>query len=72
MKSKRPDAADLQAELVRLTTLVRARRKQLVRLQKCPNKDCECRQLWQDHVEQTLAGQMKKIRRQVQGKRVRA
>ncbi len=65
MNSKAKEAADLEAELIRLTTLVRARRKQLVRLAKCPNKDCECRQVWRQVVEQTLAHQMGKIRRNV-------
>lgn len=58
---------DLEAELVRLTTLVRERRKQLARLQKCPNKTCECRLVWRNVVEKKLAGQMGKIRRQVHG-----
>lgn len=69
MKRKPALVADLEAELVRLNTLVRARRKQLARLEKCPNKDCECRLVWRDAVEKNLAQQMGKIRGQVKGKR---
>ncbi len=58
-------AAELEAELIRLNTLVRARRKQLARLDQCPHKDCECRQVWRDMVEKNLSLQMGKIRRQV-------
>lgn len=65
MKSKKPDAVDLEAELIRLNTLVRERRKQLARLETCPHKDCECRAVWKEVVEEKLAGQMGKIRRQV-------
>ncbi len=66
MKSQKPDqVAELEAELIRLNSLVRARRKQLVRLERCPNKDCECRQVWHSFVEQNLAQQMGKIRQQV-------
>ena len=65
MKSKKKTAADLEAELVHLTTLVRARRRQLAQLTKCPHKDCECRQVWQEVVERNLACQMGKIRRHV-------
>jgi hypothetical protein len=65
MKRKPPEAAELEAELIRLTTLVRARRKQLARLNTCPHKDCECRAVWRDVVEKNLASQMGKIRRQV-------
>jgi hypothetical protein len=68
MKRKQNDAVELEAELVRLTTLVRERRKQLARLEKCPNKDCPCRAVWREQVEQTLAGQMGTIRQQVRGK----
>jgi hypothetical protein len=65
MKSKQSAILELEAELIRLNTLVRARRKQLAFLAKCPNKTCECRRLWQETVEQKLAGQMGKIRQQV-------
>lgn len=65
MKSKRDEALALEAELMRLTTLVRQRRAQLARLAKCPNKDCECRQVWREVVEQNLARQVGKIRRHV-------
>ncbi len=68
MKSKET-AAELEAELIRLNTLVRARRKQLARLEQCPNKTCECRMVWREVVEKNLASQMGKIRRQVKGKR---
>ena len=59
---------DLEAELVRLNALVRERRKQLDRLDKCPNKDCPCRFVWREHVEKNLAGQVGKIRHHVLGK----
>ncbi|HWI57492.1 MAG TPA: hypothetical protein VNZ22_09710 [Bacillota bacterium] len=72
MKSKARTAADLEAELVRLNTLVRARRQQLARLEKCPNKTCECRVVWSEQVEKNLARQMGKIRRQVGNKSARA
>jgi hypothetical protein len=65
MKSNQPSAADLEAELRALTALVRQRRKQLAFLEKCPNKNCECRAVWHEVVENNLAGQMGKIRRQV-------
>lgn len=65
MKNKEAQTAELEAELIRLNTLVRARRKQLANLQRCPNKDCECRMIWQQVVEENLASQMGKIRRQV-------
>lgn len=61
-------ASELEAELMRLNLLVRERRKQLARLEKCPNKDCPCRFVWREHVEESLAGQVSKIRRQVRGK----
>ena len=62
------EATELEAELLRLNTLVRERRKQLARLEECPNKDCPCRLVWRDHVEKNLAGQVGKIRRQVRSK----
>jgi hypothetical protein len=65
MKSKQKQAAELEDELIRLTTLVRARRKQLAKLATCPNKDCECRVLWHEVVEKDLANQMGRIRRRV-------
>ncbi len=72
MKNNRvADAAELEAELIRLNTLVRARRKQLARLQRCPHKDCECRTVWRDVVEKSLAHQMGKIRQQVKSKPAR-
>ncbi len=60
--------SELEADLVRLNALVRERRKQLVRLEKCPNKDCPCRFVWREHVEKNLAGQVSKIRRDVRSK----
>ncbi len=63
--SKRRETIELEAELLRLNELVRARRKQLARLETCPNKECECRVVWREHVEKTLAGQVGKIRRRV-------
>ena len=68
MNGKQRDATELEAELVRLNALVRERRQQLVRLEKCPNKDCPCRLVWRSHIEQNLAGQVGKIRRNVSGK----
>ena len=64
MKNKQ-QALELEAELLRLNNLVRARRKQLARLEDCPNKTCECRAVWQQSVEKKLAHQVTKIRRQV-------
>lgn len=65
----KPQAAtELEAELLRLNALVRARRKQLVRLDKCPNKDCPCRFVWREHVEKNLAGQVGKVRHQIVSK----
>ena len=61
-------ATELEAELLRLNALVRARRKQLVRLDKCPNKDCPCRFVWREHVEKNLAGQVGKVRHQIVSK----
>jgi hypothetical protein len=67
-KGKPQEATELEAELLRLNTLVRERRKQLDRLEKCPNKDCPCRVVWRNHVEKNLAGQVGKIRRKVSSK----
>ena len=67
MKRKQDDAVELEAELLRLNNLVRQRRKQLAFLAKCPNKHCECRAVWREVVEKKLAGQVGKIRRQVNG-----
>lgn len=71
MKSKPERALELEAELMRLNILVRARRKQLARLERCPHKDCECRMVWRDMVEKHLAEQMGKIRHQVKGRAVK-
>ena len=68
INGKQREATDLEAELVQLNALVRERRKQLARLEACPNKDCPCRVVWRDHVEKHLAGQVGKIRRQVGAK----
>ena len=65
MKSKTQAALDLEAELLRLNTLVRQRREQLGRLEKCPHKDCECRVVWRQVVEDKLASQVGKIRKTV-------
>ncbi|MGO8931358.1 MAG: hypothetical protein ACLQU3_31270 [Limisphaerales bacterium] len=65
---KQRAATELEAELVRLNLLVRERRRQLVRLDKCPNKDCPCRFVWREQVEKNLAGQVGEVRRQVRGK----
>src|SRR5512146_158783 len=67
MKSKKRDAAGLEAELMRLNELVRARRKQLARLDSCPHKDCECRAVWHEVVEEKLSHQVGKVRQGVRG-----
>ncbi len=64
-KGRKQEIAELEAELLRLNELVRARRKQLARLRTCRQKDCECRMVWQEVVQRKLAGQMGKIRRKV-------
>jgi hypothetical protein len=71
MNNKQEQAAELEAELIRLNTLVRARRKQLANLERCPNKACECRLVWREVVERNLASQMGRIRRQVGSKAVK-
>jgi len=71
MKSKKQEAVELEAELLRLSALVRERRKQLAGLEKCPNKSCPCRSVWREQVEKTLARQVRKIRRHVKGKTAR-
>jgi hypothetical protein len=72
MNGKQRVATELEAELVRLNALVRERRKQLDRLEKCPNKDCPCRFVWREHVEKNLAGQVGKIRQHVQASSAKA
>jgi hypothetical protein len=62
MNSEFQAVEGLEAELLRLNTLVRKRRAQLERLERCPNKDCECRQVWRESIEKNLAGQVGKIR----------
>ncbi len=64
-------ATELEAELLRLNALVRERRNQLARLEKCPNKDCPCRFVWREQVEKNLEGQVGRIRRQVRAKSAR-
>lgn len=68
MKSKRREAVELEAELLRLNSLVRERRAQLARLERCPNPDCPCRVVWRDHVEKNLALQVGKIRQGVRAR----
>ena len=65
MKSKNQVASDLAADLLRLNSLVRQRRAQLERLEKCPHKDCECRLVWSQVVNKDLATQVGKIRKGV-------
>jgi len=65
MKSKAREALQLESELLRLAALVRQRRAQLDRLKDCPNPACPCRVVWRDHVEEGLASQVRKIRKQV-------
>jgi hypothetical protein len=68
MNLKKREAMNLEAELLRLNTLVRQRRKQLAKLEDCPNKDCECRDVWKQVVEENLANQVGKIRKHVRAK----
>jgi len=68
MKSKKAEALQLEAELLKLNDLVRARRAQLARLEDCPNKDCECRAVWRETVEKNLARQVGKVRTGVRQK----
>jgi hypothetical protein len=65
MKSKECEVLELESELLRLTALVRERRKQLARLRDCPNPLCPCRAVWRDHVEKRLSMQVRKVRKQV-------
>jgi len=65
INAKERQVLELEAELIRLNSLVRQRRKQLAYLQKCPNKDCECRRVWNEVVEKNLSRQMGKVRRRV-------
>jgi hypothetical protein len=69
MKSKKQEVLALEAELLRLNDMVRARRAQLSKLETCPHKDCQCRAVWKEVVEKDLASQMGKIGRQVTAKR---
>jgi hypothetical protein len=61
MKKKERQAIELEAELLRLNAMVRKRRDQLARLEKCPHKDCECRTVWREVIEKNLASQVGKI-----------
>ena len=69
MKSSDSGPAALESELVRLNTLIRARRKQLALLERCPHTECECRALWTEMTEKKLAGQMGKVRKHVRSSR---
>ena len=71
MNGKKREATDLEAELLRLNALVRERRKQLARLEKCPNKDCPCRFVWREQVEKNLEGQVGRIRQRVRARSAR-
>ena len=68
LDGKPSKASALEAELMKLNLLVRERREQLDRLEKCPNKDCPCRFIWREHVEGNLAGQVSKVRQHVRTK----
>ena len=61
MKSKERKIFELEAELLKLNSLVRARRQTIARLAACPNKNCECRAVWREHTEKTLASQVGKV-----------
>lgn len=65
MKSSDSAPAELESELIRLNALIRARRRQLDFLARCPNTDCECRAVWREVTEKKLAGQVSKVRKQV-------
>jgi len=65
IKGKHQQILELESALHRLNALVRQRRKQLAYLEKCPNKDCECRRVWRQVVEKNLAHQIGQVRRQV-------
>jgi len=69
MKRTQRQTAELEAELLRLNALVRQRRQQLAKLEHCPHKDCECRQVWREVVESNLASQVGKVRNQIRGAR---
>jgi hypothetical protein len=65
MKSKEREILELEAELLRLASLVRERRKQLARLKDCPNPSCPCRAVWRDQVDKKLSLQVRRVRKQV-------
>jgi hypothetical protein len=65
MKSSDSDPLELESELIRLNSLIRARRKQLAFLEQCPNTECECRSVWREVTEKKLAGQVGKVRKHV-------
>jgi len=68
MKSTKQKVVALEAELLRLNSMVRARREQLAKLETCPHKDCECRAVWHKAMETDLASQMGKISQSVRPK----
>ena len=72
MKSTKAKVVKLEAELLRLNDMVRARRRQLAKLEQCPHKDCECRAVWREVVERDLASQVGKIRTSVKPKQRQA
>lgn len=65
MKRKPQEKIELEAELLKLNDLVRERRKELAKIQDCPNHDCHCRAVWKEQVDKNLAGQVRKIRRKL-------
>ena len=65
MKSSDSSPLELESELMRLNSLIRARRKQLAFLEQCPNTECECRAVWREVTEKKLAGQVCKVRKHV-------
>jgi len=65
MKSSNRDPIELESELMRLNTLIRARRQQLSVLATCPHTDCECRSVWREVTEKKLANQVGKVRKHV-------
>jgi hypothetical protein len=67
MKSSNRDPIELESELMRLNTLIRARRKQLDLLERCPHTECECRAVWHQVTEKKLAGQVGRVRKHVRG-----
>ena len=72
MKSKERKIFELESELLKLNSLVRARRQTLARLAACTNKHCECRAVWREPTEKTLASQVGKVSSRVANGKAKA